>query len=147
MCDCVCMCTVAASEQQHWRKAGYTWAWPLCALMGVIERRRNCSKTASKNERSQKGAISRVKKEKKNKTPCVCSRSPAIWTPPSPPSSPFPLLLSPDWCAIHGGPISPFSVLCPLATIHANEVEQITFLLWVHACVPAFWCVCMHVGE
>ncbi|CAB1428979.1 unnamed protein product [Pleuronectes platessa] len=55
------------------------------------------------------------------------SESPAIWTlsssssssssPPLFPSS----LSSADWCAIHGGPISPFSVLRLLATIHANE--------------------------
>lgn len=79
--------------------------------------------------------------------------------PPPPPRTllppPFPLLSSADWCAIHGGPISPFSVLRPLATIHANEVEQMTFLLWVHACVRAALrtgvcvsvcvCVCVYV--
>lgn len=62
------------------------------------------------------------------------------------PSSSLPTLSSPllflsyssaDWCAIHGGPISPFSVLRLLATIHVNEVEQMTFLLWVHGCVRA----------
>jgi len=69
------------------------------------------------------------------------SSSPLTLLPP-----PFPLLSTADWCAIHGGPISPFRVLRLLATIHANEVEQMTFLLWVPACVRACVCVCVCVG-
>lgn len=61
-------------------------------------------------------------------------------------SAPFPLFSSADWCAIHGGPISPFSVLRPLATIHANEVEQMTFFV-VGACMYAgLVCVCVCGG-
>lgn len=93
--------------------------------------------------------VQSVEKKKERETPRVCGISPAIWTlsslPLSPPTlllPPFPLLSSADWCAIHGGPISPFSVLRLLATIHANEVEQMTFLRGVHACVRACVCVC-----
>lgn len=57
-------------------------------------------------------------------------------------SSPLLFLSSADWCSIHGGPISPFSVLRPLATIHANEVEQMTFF-FDRGCMRV--CVCLSV--
>lgn len=87
--------TTAASEQQLWRKGGYIWAWPLCAcvLMEVRKRQANCKKRASESECSRKGAISRgAEKKSEQEAPCVCGRSPAIWTlpPPNPPRPPHP---------------------------------------------------------
>lgn len=102
---------------------------------------------ASESQCSRNGAISREKKKASERLPvCAAGPQPSGHSPPSPLAllpPPFPLLSSADWCAIHGGPISPFSVLRPLVTIHANEVEQMTFLLWVHACVRAYVCVCV----
>lgn len=102
--------TTAASEQQLWRKGGYIWAWPLCAcvLMEVRKRQANCKKRASESECSRKGAISRgAEKKSEQEAPCVCGRSPAIWTlpPPTHPAlhthhSPPPSFSSPLLCRL-----------------------------------------------